>query len=112
MYKQSFVRLTGSMRDFCVEPNKLKYLQTDGMISTTNICSIMSAEQLSSKRGARIMWIFTKYGFYSAVCARQGDGKKHQPVDPDRIMVRARARQHLDNLVARFPDEFQATAKS
>jgi hypothetical protein len=20
------------------------------------------------------MWLFTKYGFYSAVCARQGDG--------------------------------------
>jgi len=39
------------------------------------------------------MWIFTKYGFYSAVCARQGDGSHGQPVDPDRIMVRARVRQ-------------------
>ena len=35
------------------------------------------------------MWIFTKHGFFSAVCARQGDGKHGQPVDPDRIMVRA-----------------------
>ena len=28
------------------------------------------------------MWIFTKYGFYSAMCARQGDGKHGQSVDP------------------------------
>jgi len=33
------------------------------------------------------MWIFTRHGFFSAVCARQGDGKHGQPVDPDRIMV-------------------------
>ena len=50
------------------------------------------------------MWIFTKHGFYSAVCARQGDGKHGQPVDPDRIMVRARVREHLEALKARFPD--------
>ena len=50
------------------------------------------------------MWIFTKHGFYSAVCARQGDGKHGQPVDPDRIMVRARVREHLEALTARFPD--------
>lgn len=49
------------------------------------------------------MWIFTKYGFYSAVCARQGDGRQHQPVDPDRIMVRARVESHLTALQARFP---------
>jgi hypothetical protein len=49
------------------------------------------------------MWIFTKYGFYSAVCARQGDGKQGQPVDPDRVMVRARVRQHLEALKKRFP---------
>ena len=48
------------------------------------------------------MWIFTKHGFYSAVCARQGDGKHGQPVDPDRIMVRARVRKHLEALKARF----------
>ena len=48
------------------------------------------------------MWIFTKYGFYSAVCARQGDGGHNQPVDPNRIMVRARVRKHLDALKDRF----------
>ena len=50
------------------------------------------------------MWIFTKHGFYSAVCARQGDGGHEQPVDPNRIMVRARARGHLEVLKKRFLD--------
>ena len=50
------------------------------------------------------MWIFTKHGFFSAVCAHQGDGKHGQPVDPDRIMVRARVRGHLDALKKKFPE--------
>ncbi len=50
------------------------------------------------------MWIFTKHGFFSAVCARQGDGKHSQPVDPNCIMVRARIRGHLEALTQRFPD--------
>jgi hypothetical protein len=50
------------------------------------------------------MWIFTKYGFYSVVCARQGDGEHGQPVDPDRLMVRARTRPHLAALRRRFPE--------
>jgi len=50
------------------------------------------------------MWIFTKHGFFSAVCARQGSGKHGQPVDPNRIMVRARVRAHLEALKRRFPD--------
>ena len=50
------------------------------------------------------MWLFTKYGFYSAVCARQGDGGHGQPVDPNRIMVRARLRPHAEALKARFSD--------
>ena len=50
------------------------------------------------------MWIFTKHGFFSAVCARQGDGNHGQPVDPDRIMVRARVRGHLEALKMRFPE--------
>ncbi len=50
------------------------------------------------------MWLFTKYGFYSAVCARQGDGRHHQPIDTNRIMVRARLRPHLEALKDRFPD--------
>jgi hypothetical protein len=49
------------------------------------------------------MWIFTRYGFFSAVCARQADGRHGRPVDPDRIMVRARVRIHLEQLQARFP---------
>ena len=48
------------------------------------------------------MWLFTKYGFYSAVCARQGDGKHGQPINPDRIMVRARVSGHLEALKQRF----------
>jgi hypothetical protein len=50
------------------------------------------------------MWIFTKHGFFSAVCARQGGGKRGQPVDPDRMMVRARVRAHLEALKKRFPE--------
>lgn len=50
------------------------------------------------------MWIFTKYGFYSVVCARQGDGRHGDPVDPNRIMVRARLHPHLEALKTRFPD--------
>lgn len=49
------------------------------------------------------MWLFTKYGFFSAVCARRGDGKHGQAVDPNRIMVRGRVREHLEALKARFP---------
>jgi hypothetical protein len=50
------------------------------------------------------MWIFTKHGFYSAVCARKGDGRHGQPIDHDRIMVRARMRGHLEALKEQFPD--------
>ena len=51
------------------------------------------------------MWLFTKYGFYSSVCARQGDGSQGQPANPDRLMVRARVRGHLEALQARFPTQ-------
>ena len=51
------------------------------------------------------MWIFTKHGFFSAVCARQGNGKDSRIVDPDRIMVRARVLSHLEALKQRFPDQ-------
>lgn len=50
------------------------------------------------------MWVFTRYGFFSAVCARQGDGGHGRPVDPGRVMVRARVRGHLEALQERFPD--------
>lgn len=61
-------------------------------------------EAAEAHLGIQEMWIFTKHGFFSAVCARQGTGKHGQGVDPDRIMVRARIRGHLDALKARFPD--------
>jgi hypothetical protein len=51
------------------------------------------------------MWIFTKYGFYSVVCARKGKGRHGQPVDPDRMMIRARDEDHLEALQERFPDQ-------
>ncbi len=50
------------------------------------------------------MWIFTKHGFFSAVCARKGDGMRGQSVDPKRIMIRARVSAHLEALKERFPD--------
>lgn len=50
------------------------------------------------------MWIFTKYGFYSSVCARQGDGGHGQAVDPGRVMVRCRLKDHLEALQDRFGD--------
>jgi hypothetical protein len=51
------------------------------------------------------MWLFTTYGFFSVVCARSGNGSKGMPVDPDRMMVRARLAEHLEALKERFPDE-------
>lgn len=50
------------------------------------------------------MWIFTKHGFYSTVCARQGDGGHGQPIDPERLMVRARVRAHLEALKSQYLD--------
>jgi predicted small integral membrane protein len=46
------------------------------------------------------MWIFTRYGFFSIACASKTDGA----TDPDKVMVRARMRQHLVSLKERFPD--------
>jgi hypothetical protein len=50
------------------------------------------------------MWLFTTHGFFSVVCARQGDGRHSQPVDETRVMVRARVRGHLEALKRRFPE--------
>jgi len=49
------------------------------------------------------MWIFTQYGFFSVVCAREGDGSQGNAVDEHRVMVRARLRGHLESLALRFP---------
>ena len=54
------------------------------------------------------MWLFTKHGFYSAVCARQGEGGHGQPVNPDRIMVRARVHSHLEALNPRVTSLWHA----
>jgi hypothetical protein len=45
------------------------------------------------------MWIFSVLGFYSIACGRKGDGS----LDPDTVMVRARRKQHLENIRKRFP---------
>jgi hypothetical protein len=50
------------------------------------------------------MWLFTKHGFFSAVCARQGAGERGQPVDRNRVMIRARVRKHLEDLQNEFGD--------
>lgn len=51
------------------------------------------------------MWLFTRYGLITAVAARKGNGEPWQPIDPDRIAIRCRTRQQMQNLIARFPDE-------
>jgi hypothetical protein len=48
------------------------------------------------------MWLFTQYGFYSVVCARDLHGNATR-VDPNTFMVRARSRSHLESLQKRFP---------
>lgn len=45
------------------------------------------------------MWIFSIEGFYSIACAQKPDGS----IDRQTVMVRARCRQHLQNLKQRFP---------
>lgn len=49
------------------------------------------------------MWLATRHGFFSLVCARQGDGAHHQPVDPELMMLRARSRDHIERLRQAFP---------
>jgi hypothetical protein len=48
------------------------------------------------------MWLFTQYGFYSVVCARNLQGNPSR-VDHNTLMVRARCRRHLEGLQKRFP---------
>jgi hypothetical protein len=44
------------------------------------------------------MWIFVRYGFYSVACANKPDGS----LDRQTVMIRARCRDHLQNLRDRF----------
>ena len=55
------------------------------------------------------MWLFTQYGFFSVVCARKGDGSHGQPVDPMRLMIRARIRPHLEGLKNGFEELLNTT---
>ena len=50
------------------------------------------------------MWLFTQWGFFSCVCAREGTGAPEEPVDPQHIMVRTRMKLHLESLQAHLPD--------
>ena len=59
------------------------------------------AEIKRHREEEKSIWIFTKHGLFSAVCARKGNGKHGQPVDPDRIMVRGRLRSLLKALQVR-----------
>jgi hypothetical protein len=56
------------------------------------------------------MWIFTTHGFFSAVCARQGDGTYGLPPGTEKIMVRARCRDHLVRLGSAYPEQLGTLA--
>lgn len=54
------------------------------------------------------MWLMTKLGFFSVVCARPGYGAASDAgIDPDRVMIRARMRGHLLALRERFAPELE-----
>ena len=53
------------------------------------------------------MWIFTKYGFFSVVCARVGEDPGAR-VNPERVMIRARDPSHLFELRNAFQDQLGA----
>jgi hypothetical protein len=45
------------------------------------------------------MWLFTRYGFFSVACASGENGS----LDPQKLMIRARRKSHLQKLQSRFP---------
>lgn len=47
------------------------------------------------------MWIATRFGFFSVVCARKS--RTSHEINPDIFMVRVRRRQHLEALLAAVP---------
>lgn len=55
------------------------------------------------------MWVFTKHGFISAVCGRierpGGKGRSYE-VDPSVILLRARQRAHLEEILAEYASLF------
>lgn len=48
------------------------------------------------------MWVFSVYGFYSIASADK-EGVTPRQIDPNKVMVRARVRLHLESLQERFP---------
>lgn len=44
------------------------------------------------------MWVMTRFGFYSVVLAEVDPAQSLQGNDPNRVMVRARLRRHLEAL--------------
>ena len=50
------------------------------------------------------MWLFTRWGFFSCACARQGEGEDQTEIDPHSLAVRARLRSHLEALQNHLPD--------
>lgn len=48
------------------------------------------------------MWIATRYGFFSVVCARKSVSSRE--INPDMLMVRARRRAHLQALIDAVPE--------
>lgn len=55
--------------------------------------------------GSSRMWLFTVFGYFSVVLARQGNGAAGAPLDPERVMIRARNPDHLHRLQKQFPQE-------
>ena len=49
------------------------------------------------------MWLFTKYGFFTVVCARK-DPEIGSGVETETLMVRARSKKHLENLAEKFQE--------
>lgn len=49
------------------------------------------------------MWFFSPLGFYSVVCAKKSP-ESHE-LDTNKLMIRARCREHLENLLKRFPNK-------
>jgi hypothetical protein len=50
------------------------------------------------------MWVFTVHGMVSVVCGRHQSGQQKGQVDPETVMLRARAAKHLEALTKANPD--------
>ena len=51
------------------------------------------------------MWLFTRWGFYSIACARQGnDGSTGNEIDSHSLVIEAFDEQHLTALKSHLPD--------